>query len=412
MSEQQVINGQAESTAKQKDNQSGKVTVLVADDDRLMLDMLSKILSPHYRVLTALDGQDALEKIYWHKPDLIVSDMHMPRLNGWELLGTLKSDDKVKHIPFILVTGQDSPEMRVGSLGAGADDYLSKPFNNKELLIRVKHLVKLRQQEKELVRLNSELRKQVSEQLDTIVKNERLTRFFPRKLVRWIISSEKERELTSEKKILTVFFSDLSGYSELAERHPPEMMRTVLLDYFTEMVDIVDYYEGTLDKFIGDGLMVFFGAPDPMDERQQAVRAVSMAIAMQKRMTYLTKKWTDQGLTHEIKVRMGIHQDMVMVGNFGSRQLMEYTVVGSGVNLANRLESYCTPDKILVSRPIHHHTENLFKYKSIVMQRIRGFERLVPVSELDPALQETDQDGPGVKPQGDGSLMNRPPGFF
>lgn len=358
--------------------------VLVVDDEEAVRSMIAVMLSPYYQVLQARDGVEALEVIQTTTPDLVISDIRMPRMDGYALLKKVNTDSNQQHIPFILITGHDCQEGRIVSLGAGADDYLSKPFNSKELLIRVKHLVKIRQQEKELLLLNQELQKKVSEQLDIIIKNKRLTRFFPQKLVKWILSAEADLELTSEKKVLTIFFSDLAGFTELGEKSSPEIMRNVLNDYFTHMVDIVEQFEGTLDKFIGDGLMVFFGAPEEMDINEQAVRAVSMAVAMQKKMQILAEEWRQQGISHNIKIRMGVHQDQVMVGNFGSQQLMEYTVIGSGVNLANRLESYCEPDKILVSAPVYHHTQELFQYKEIVLQRLRGFERLVPVSELDP----------------------------
>ncbi len=362
--------------------------VLIVDDDETVRGFIHSILSPDYFIIQASDGQEALEKLQNSRPDLIpdliISDIKMPRMDGYKLLQHVKSSPLLRHIPMLLFTGQDSQAERLESLSAGADDYLSKPFNHKELLIRVKNLIKIRQQEKELLRLNEELQKKVSEQLDIIIKNKRLTRFFPQKLVKWILSAEKDLELTSEKKLLTIFFSDLSGFTELGEKSSPEVMRTVLNDYFTHMVDIVEQFEGTLDKFIGDGLMVFFGAPDVMDTQEQAVRAVSMAIAMQKKMKVLAEEWRQQGIFHNIKIRMGIHQDNVMVGNFGSQQLMEYTVIGTGVNLANRLESYCEPEKILVSAPVYDHTKELFQYKEIVLQRLRGFERLVPVSQLDP----------------------------
>ncbi|MCP4213375.1 MAG: adenylate/guanylate cyclase domain-containing protein, partial [bacterium] len=153
---------------------------------------------------------------------------------------------------------------------------------------------------------------------------------------------------------------------------------------FTEMVKIMNHYNGTLDKFIGDGLMIFFGAPDNMGEKEQAVQAVSMAVHMQWRMRELIRKWEKEDICHSISIRMGIHQDNVMVGNFGARQVLEYTVFGSGVNLASRLESYCQPRKILVSSSIYNFTKEYFKYTDIVEQQFRGFERLVPVSELDP----------------------------
>lgn len=359
-------------------------TVLVADDDPMIRDIIRLVLEESYSIVEAEDGVTALEKISTEPPDLIICDIKMPRMNGCKLLKKVKFDQKLNHIPVILMTGQGSEDVLVDGLEAGADDYISKPFNFKEMSIRVGNLLKLRAQEKELKRLNEELKLKVRRQLETIVKNERLKRFFPAKMVRWILSSEKELELTSEKKNLTIFFSDLAGFTELTERFPPELVTHILNEYFTEMVKITEFYEGTLDKFIGDGLMVFFGAPEPMPDKEQAVRAVAMAVSMHRRMDRLTRKWTEQGISHNVKVRMGIHQDTVMAGNFGSNQLMEFTVIGSGVNLANRLESYCETGKILVSLPVYSLTKEIFPYKEVFEQEFRGFERLVPVTELDP----------------------------
>lgn len=212
----------------------------------------------------------------------------------------------------------------------------------------------------------------------------KLARFFPKKLLKWILSSPYDITLKSEKKRLTIFFSDLAGFTDLMEKLQPEQTMGILTEYFTEMVSIAERYEGTFDKFIGDGLLIFFGSPEQMEEREQAIRAVSMAVEMQWRMKELRKFWTEQGIKHNIRIRMGIHQDEVMVGNFGSQQLIEYTVIGSGVNLANRLESYCEPQMILVSASIHEHTQAYFPYRELVEQLFRGFERLVPVSQLDP----------------------------
>jgi class 3 adenylate cyclase len=359
--------------------------ILVVDDDEEVRDVVCSILrAEYYEVLEAANGSDALNIITENKPDLIISDVKMPGMSGYELLEKIKADKVNRSIPFILITGQDSQEMRLEGLGAGADDYLSKPFNNKELVIRIKNLVKLYKQEKELKRLNEEMEKKISEQLKVIMRKERLALYFPQKLVRWIISSDKGDEITSEKKILTIFFSDLTGFTELVEKTDPEIMQTVLNEYFTAMVNVIERFDGTLDKFIGDGIMVFFGAPEEMNEKEQAIRAVSMAVEMQGVMKKLTAKWTDEGISHNIKIRMGIHQDQVLVGNFGSSQLMEYTVIGSGVNLANRLESYCEPQKILVSGMVQNYTDHIFNYQSVVQQQFRGFDRLIPVSELDP----------------------------
>lgn len=357
---------------------------MIVDDEEYMRDVVRDTLEEYYIVIEALNGRDALNRLSHGKPDLILSDVLMPGMDGFTLLKEVKKNPSYIHIPFILITAQESQDMRLKILEAGADDYIPKPFDRKELLIRLGNLIKLHRQEKELTRLNLQLQAKVSEQLKDIVRKERLAHFFPQKLVKWIISSDKGDMITSEKKLLTIFFSDLSGFTELAEKTEPETMQNLLNEYFSAMLNIIDQYDGTLDKFIGDGIMVFFGAPEEMDAKEQAIRAVSMAVAMHQRMKKLTKKWSRQAIQHNIKVRMGIHQDQVLVGNFGSTQLMEYTVIGSGVNLANRLESYCEPDRILVSEPVRHHTEQIFKYNKTFNQIFRGFEREVPVAELEP----------------------------
>lgn len=370
-------------TRKQKIAKT-KPVILVVDDEDAMREVVRDTLEEFYIVVEAQNGQDALNRICHGKPDLVISDVLMPGMDGFSLLQEVKKEPACRNIPFILITAEESREMRLKILEAGADDYIPKPFDRKELLIRIGNLLKLRRQESELTRLNRELQAKISEQLKDIMRKEKLAHFFPQKLVKWIISSDKGDMITSEKKLLTIFFSDLTGFTELAEKTVPETMQNLLNEYFSAMLSIIEQYDGTLDKFIGDGIMVFFGAPEDMDEKEQAVRAVSMAAAMHQRMKKLTKKWTGMGIRHNIKVRMGIHQDYVLVGNFGSTQLMEYTVIGSGVNLANRLESYCPPEKILVSDPVRKHTENIFKYGKNYSQLFRGFEREVPVAELEP----------------------------
>jgi class 3 adenylate cyclase/CheY-like chemotaxis protein len=344
--------------------------ILMMGDDPLLKENIKSILSPYS--FSEASGEDVLEKVRECLPDIIICEQPNPEKNGFKWLRTVRANKELNHVPVILISDDNSEDMRVEGLETGANDYIARPFNEKELLLRVTNLLKLRVGEKMMKR-----------------SYERLIKFFPGKLVNWIHSPHFDTELNSEKKILTIFFSDLSGFTEFAETTPPEKVMDLLNDYFTEMVKIVDQCDGTLDKFIGDGLMVFFGAPEFMDERVQAVRAVSMALAMQMKMKELTQKWQQQGIRKPIHIRMGIHQDLVMVGNFGARHVMEYTVFGSGVNLANRLESYCEPQKILVSYPVYVHTKGLFPYSKIVNQQFRGFERLVPVSVLDPEKIET-----------------------
>lgn len=358
--------------------------ILLVGGDPQLKQKISGMIS-HYQIRHVKGTRDALLQARRRPPTLILYDLGNPHPEDFLCLRRIKDDVKLCHIPIILLTEEQGAETRLKGLEAGADDYIPRPVNEKELNIKVRNLVKLHVQEQTLRALNLQLEKKIDEQLEIIIKNKRLTRFFPRKLVKWILAAEEDLELKGEKKRLTVFFSDLSGFTQLADQTPPEGVAELLNEYFSGMVQLVDRYEGTLDKFIGDGLMVFFGAPEAMDEREQALRAVSMAAAMQAHMRELTAKWKRQGVRHDIQIRMGVHQDLVMVGNFGSLEVMEYTVFGSGVNLANRLESYCEPKKILVIHAIYQHTRDFFPYKELKEQLFRGFERLVPVSELDPS---------------------------
>ncbi len=148
---------------------------------------------------------------------------------------------------------------------------------------------------------------------------------------------------------------------------------------------LIEKHGGTLDKFMGDGIMVFYGAPDEMNLKEQAERAVATAIAMQKMLKELGEKWIDEGLDHNIKMRVGIHQDYVTVGNFGSENLMEYTSIGGGVNLASRLENMCTSGKVQVSFSVYPHTRDHYKYEELREMQLKGFVRPLRVSELDPA---------------------------
>lgn len=255
----------------------------------------------------------------------------------------------------------------------------------RQLRAREKQLVQIvNERTKELKELNERLEERVREQVDMILRSKRLTKYFPRQIVDQIISAESEVDLTSERKQVTVFFSDLTGFTELSERTPPEQITWLLNDYLSEMVAIIEKYGGTLDKFMGDGLMAFFGAPGEMSAAEQAERAVSMAVEMQHKVTSLAEKWR-QNIRHDLKVRMGIHQSWATVGNFGSRELMEFTAIGQGVNLAKRLESACTPGRILVSSEVYMLTYSRFDYNEAIERSFKGISQSMMVWELDPA---------------------------
>lgn len=191
--------------------------------------------------------------------------------------------------------------------------------------------------------------------------------------------------LASERRRVAILFSDLTGFSDFSDRNEPEMVNRVINEYLTEMTALIEGRSGTIARFMGDGIMAFFGAPGEMDPPEQARCAVSAATAMQKKMADLRESWLQAGLDHDLKLRVGISQDYATVGNFGSKDLMEYTALGSAVNLAARLETACTPGRVLVSFPVYTATKEIYSYSQPEQREFKGFARPVHVAELDPA---------------------------
>ena len=385
--EQHFVSQSRQVSSSKQSNEAAhadKSTVLVIDDNPDIRSYLVDCLAPYYNVLQASDGVDGLGMARESIPNLVICDIMMPRMDGYEVCQTLKSDPRLNHIPLIFLTAKASSGMKVEGLKVGADDYISKPFNTRELLARTGNLIMLRQQQRELKTLNENLEQKVKEQLETLLKNKRLTRFFPRKLMEQIISGDEELVITGERRKITVFFSDLHNFTDFADTKEAEEVCRILNEYLAEMTALIDREGGTLVQVIGDGIMVFFGAPDDMEDQRQAISAVNMAILMQQKMHQLNKKWLSEGLDQDIRIRMGIHQDYLTVGNFGSDDYMEYTAVGKGINLASRLEASCTPGQIKVSHPIHALTCDEFPYDPLNEESFKGFARKTKVCELDP----------------------------
>ena len=163
--------------------------------------------------------------------------------------------------------------------------------------------------------------------------------------------------INTSRKDLTVFFSDIKSFTTITERLEPEILTKLITNYLTEMTNIAIEYGGTVDKYIGDAIMIFFGDPNSKGIKKDAIACVSMALKMKKVLNKLRKNWRSAGLSESLDVRMGIHTDMCTVGNFGSIDRLDYTVLGNGVNLASRLESLSNSNEILISE----NTYNLIK---------------------------------------------------
>ena len=361
-----------------------KATVLIADDNSDIRDYLATCLTPEFNVVQAADGVEGIALAQQHHPDLVISDIMMPGVDGYQLCRAIKEDVQLCHTPVIFLTAKASEEMKLEGLETGADDYLAKPFSTRELLARSRNLITLHRQEKELKQLNLQLEQQVKEQLEELVKNRRLTSYFDGKLLQNILDQEDAADLVTERRNITIFFSDLCNFTDMTDRMESEQATVLLNDYLTESVTLVEQHGATVIQIIGDAIMAFFGALEEMDKKQQAKKAVQLGVALQKKTKELSQKWLTQGIEYEGLSRIGIHQDYVTVGNFGSRNLMEYTAVGRGVNLAARLEATCTPGRIRVSQTVYSLTNEFFNYEPLHEEQFKGFARQLKVAELDP----------------------------
>ena len=234
----------------------------------------------------------------------------------------------------------------------------------------------------ELSGVNETLQERVREQLEQIVRGSRLRKFFPQKVVDRILNQEGDVAVAAERRRVTVAFTDLAGFTRLAETTPPERVTALLNEYLNEMVGLVDAHGGTLDKIMGDGMMVLFGAADDTPPDRQATQALAMAAAMQAAMDRLAAAWRAGGLGQDVGLRVGVHQADVTVGTFGSDDLVEFTAIGRGVNLAARLESAAPVGGVLASFDVFALARESFAFAEPVALRLKGIEGDVPAYPL------------------------------
>ncbi len=313
--------------------------VLIADDDWLMRDLLKTHLTSSGCDVEALpDGQAALERALESPPDLVLADVQMPRLDGISLCKELKRVSETRFIPVIVVTAFDSEEDRIKAINAGADDFIGKPYPAIVLLARVRSLLRIKQLHDQLEERNRLLRRvldrYVAEDVADIILND----------------PEYYMRLGGETRKVTVLFADIRGFTRFTEQHEARKVINTLNRVFEPLSQLVYAYRGTFDKYMGDGLMAFYGAP--VSEKDDPQRAVDTAIAMQ-RVFGMLKEDAENDL-EELALGIGLHSGEAVVGNIGSSSVMDYTVVGDVVNVAKRLQESASGGEILVSDDTYH----------------------------------------------------------
>ncbi len=279
--------------------------ILVVDDTPQNVKLLADLLAVKgYAVVTASSGAQALEKVGKEQPDLVLLDVVMPEMSGYEVCRQIRDNPVTAMLPVVMVTALDPMQERVKGIDAGADDFLTKPINRAELLARVRSLLRIKQLHDELTEWNRTLEQRVQAQVGQLERLARLKRFFSPQLAEMIVSGDAEDPLKSHRREVTVVFLDLRGFTSFAETSEPEEVMGVLREYHAEMGRLILEHEGTLERFTGDGMMIFFNDPVPVPDAPE--RAVRMAVAMRQRVDELLVRWKKRG--YDLDFGVGIAQ--------------------------------------------------------------------------------------------------------
>jgi class 3 adenylate cyclase len=331
------------------------VKILVAEDNIDSRELLTEILQTlGHDVVLAFDGVNALEKINEFYPDLCILDVDMPRKNGFEVVEQLKSDPHTASIPVIMLTARDDVESRVQGLGLGADDYLPKPFNPRELIARVKTRLRAKTDIDDL-----------REQREIIQST--FSRFVAQEIIDLMLDNPEEITLGGQVRPVTVMFADLVGFTAAAEREDPVEILGVLNAYHGFLVHIIKQNGGTIDKFLGDGLMALFNAPINLEDH--VYLAVKSALEIKHALRLFHHEFEEK---YQLGIHIGIHTGPAVVGNVGAPDLMDYTAVGDTVNLASRLLSVSTGDNIVISEAVNKAIESRVVTDYIGPRTVRG----------------------------------------
>jgi adenylate cyclase len=356
--------------------------ILVVDDMAANLHVLQlRLAAQGYEVVTAVDGEAALAAARATLPDLILLDVMMPKVDGLEVCRQLRTDPSFPFTPIIMITAKADPKDVVAGLEAGGDEYLTKPVDQTALVARVKSMLRIKELHDSVEAMaaqraewNRTLEERVQAQVAQLERLSRLKRFFSPQLAELIVEGSAGDPLETHRREVVVVFLDLRGFTAFAETAEPEEVMGVLREYHAAMGALILAHEGTLERFSGDGMMVFFNDPVPVPDA--AERAVRMALAMRDRARELGARWRKRG--HELDMGIGIAQGFATIGAIGFEGRLDYGAIGTVTNLAARLCGVSTAGQILVSQRLLGTVEALAEAELVGELSFKGFSKPVP----------------------------------
>jgi len=367
--------------------------ILVIDDNPQNRRLAEALLMPRgYEVVGVESGAEAFSWLEDNAADIVLLDIVMPQMNGYEVCRKLRENPATEVLPVVMLTSSGE-EDKVRAIEAGADDFISRPFNEAELLARVRSLLRIKQfhdtiqhQAAELAEWNRTLENRVSAQVQDLERLGRLRRFLSPQLAELIVNNDDESVLQSHRREITVVFCDLRGFTAFSETAEPEEVMAVLAEFHGELGKLIHAFGGTLERFAGDALMMFFNDPFPIEDAP--LRAVRMALAMQNRVAELMVGWRKRG--HDLALGIGIAVGYATMGRIGFEGRFDYGAVGSVVNLAARLCSEALGGQILLAPKALAAVEDAISAEPVGELTLKGFHKPVPAYAVMGLRQEAE----------------------
>jgi class 3 adenylate cyclase len=354
---------------------SAPAKVLVVDDTPANVKLLGDLLASRgYSVSTATNGEEGLAQVAAEQPDLVLLDVMMPGLSGYDVCRRIRADPATALLPVVLCTSLDPQQERVKGIEAGADDFLSKPVNQPELFARVKSLLRVKALQDQVMGLNARLEERVQQQLAEIDRLARLKRFVSPRIGELILSGEVDDPLKTHRRDITVVFTDLRGFTAFSETAEPEEVMGVLREYHATLGRIVLAHEGTIEHFAGDGVMILFNDPVPLDDPE--LTAIRMAVEMRDAVAALAAGWKKRG--HDLGFGVGIANGYATLGAIGFEGRRDYGAIGPVTNLSARLCSEAVAGQVLVSQRVYGKVEDRIEAAHVGELSLKGLSK--PVS--------------------------------
>jgi class 3 adenylate cyclase len=355
--------------------------ILIVDDNPTNVKVLqTRLAADGYEIVTAADGEEGLAAARQHTPDLILLDVMMPNLDGFEVCRRLRADAAFPFTPIILVTAMADSKDVVAGLEAGGDEYLTKPVDHAALAARVRSMLRIKRLHDTVETLaaevrewNASLERRVAEQVGELERVGRLRRFFSPQLAELIVNGGSDDPLKSHRREITVVFLDLRGFTAFAEVAEPEEVMGVLGEYHQITGKLILEYEGMLEHFTGDGITILFNDPVPIPN--PAERAVRMALTIRERVGRKAEDWVKRG--YELSLGIGVAQGFATIGAIGFEGRWDYSAIGTVTNLAARLCGEAPGDQILIAHRVYAEVESLVEVEPQEVLTLKGFRRPV-----------------------------------